>query len=143
MTKTSYLEIINLLLFFSGIRLFDDAIGFEVRSTDVEESKALVHEIESVDIYSNSWGPGDFGLEVEGPGPLTSEAIKHGIEKVSLFIAFCLRTGFQVEWNYKENRRVMRAERGLREKRVEPAHCFLVPTIHDIMICLVRLLTVI
>ncbi|CAH3044720.1 unnamed protein product, partial [Porites lobata] len=65
----------------AGIRLFDDAIGFEVRSTDVEESKALVHEIESVDIYSNSWGPGDFGLEVEGPGPLTSEAIKHGIEK--------------------------------------------------------------
>lgn len=51
-------------------------------STDVTESKALIHEIASVDIYSNSWGPGDMGLEIEGPGRLTSEAIKYGIEKV-------------------------------------------------------------
>ena len=67
-----------------GIRIFDD----EGMSTDVTESKALIHEIESVDIYSNSWGPGDMGLEIEGPGRLTSEAIRHGIEKVWYEVVF-------------------------------------------------------
>lgn len=65
----------------AGIRLFDG----DINSNDVSESKALVHEIESVDIYSNSWGPGDIGVQVEGPGPLTSEAIKYGIEKVCVY----------------------------------------------------------
>ena len=61
-----------------GIRIFDD----DIRSTDVTESKALVHEIGSVDIYSNSWGPGDMAWQVEGPGHLTTEALKIGITQV-------------------------------------------------------------
>ncbi|KAL9963138.1 hypothetical protein ACROYT_G032313 [Oculina patagonica] len=61
----------------AGIRLFDD----DIKSTDATESKALIHEIYSIDIYSNSWGPGDMAWQVEGPGPLTTEALEFGIEK--------------------------------------------------------------
>lgn len=61
----------------AGIRLYDD--NFE--STDATESAALVYKIKMVDIYSNSWGPGDMGWRVEGPGELTSEALNIGIKQ--------------------------------------------------------------
>ncbi|CAH3150841.1 unnamed protein product [Pocillopora meandrina] len=61
----------------AGIRLFND----EGKTTDATEASALVHELGSVDIYSNSWGPGNWGIEIEGPGPLTTAALKHGVEK--------------------------------------------------------------
>ena len=64
----------------SGIRLYDD----NVRSTDATEAAALLHKIELIDIYSNSWGPGDMGWEVDGPGVLTSKAIELGIEQVQI-----------------------------------------------------------
>ena len=64
--------------FFSGVRLFDDHIW----STDAWEFLALIHKLESIDIYSNSWGPGDIGWEVEGPGPLASKALELGTSKV-------------------------------------------------------------
>ena len=35
-----------------------------------------------IDIYSNSWGPGDMGWEVEGPGKLTGRALELGIKQV-------------------------------------------------------------
>ena len=53
-----------------------------VRSTDATESAALVHNLDMVDIYSNSWGPGDKGWQVAGPGELTSRALKFGTEQV-------------------------------------------------------------
>ena len=65
---------------FAGIRLYDD--NFE--STDATESAALVYKIKMVDIYSNSWGPGDMGWRVEGPGELTSKALNIGIKQVSI-----------------------------------------------------------
>lgn len=49
-------------------------------------AQALVHEIENVDIYSNSWGPGDPGWRVQGPGRLASEALKRGIDKVIMWL---------------------------------------------------------
>ncbi|XP_022786312.1 proprotein convertase subtilisin/kexin type 6-like [Stylophora pistillata] len=61
----------------AGVRLFDNHIW----SNDASESKALVHKLQSVDIYSNSWGPGDVGWEVKGPGPLTSKALEIGTSK--------------------------------------------------------------
>ncbi|PFX28206.1 Proprotein convertase subtilisin/kexin type 6 [Stylophora pistillata] len=61
----------------AGIRLFD-GIG---KTIDATEAKALVHELRSVDIYSNSWGPHSWGMEVEGPGPLAKEALKYGVDK--------------------------------------------------------------
>ena len=64
--------------FFQGIRLF-----FEEMATDVLEAKAFSYERDYIDIYSNSWGPGDKGFEVVGPGKLTELALKDGVVKVN------------------------------------------------------------
>ena len=64
--------------FSTGIRLFDD----HVRSTDAGRASALYHEHDKIDIYSNSWGPGDTATEVEGPEILTERAIELGIKQV-------------------------------------------------------------
>lgn len=72
-----------LLLFFFfvnvGLRVYDK----NIRSTDATESAAFSYRTEVIDIYSNSWGPGDLGWQVQGPGVLGSKAIEHGIKKVS------------------------------------------------------------
>ena len=39
-----------------------------------------------MDIYSNSWGPGDPGWRVQGPGRLASEALKRGIDEVMVWL---------------------------------------------------------
>ena len=51
-------------------------------ATDALEAKALSYERDYIDIYSNSWGPGDKGFEVVGPDKLTQLALKDGAEKV-------------------------------------------------------------
>ena len=61
-----------------GIRFLDD----ENNATDATESAALVHKLENIDIYSNSWGPDDLAWQIEGPGPLTSAALEKGIKEV-------------------------------------------------------------
>ena len=66
------------LSYSPGIRLFDD----QVRSTDAGRASALSHELDKIDIYSNSWGPGDNAVEVEGPETLTERAIELGIKQV-------------------------------------------------------------
>ena len=66
------------LSFATGIRIYDD----KVRSTDAGRASALSHELDKIDIYSNSWGPGDTATEVEGPETLTERAIERGIKKV-------------------------------------------------------------
>lgn len=63
-----------------GIRLF-----FRGKASDADEARALKHALERIDIYSNSWGPGDKGFEVAGPGPYTQRALKLGIDKVTLY----------------------------------------------------------
>ena len=60
------------------IRFLDD----ENDATDATESAALVHKLESIDIYSNSWGPEDSAWQIKGPGPLTSAALEKGIKEV-------------------------------------------------------------
>ena len=66
------------LSYSPGIRLFDD----QVRSIDAGRASALSHELDKIDIYSNSWGPGDTATEVEGPETLTQRAIERGIKQV-------------------------------------------------------------
>ncbi|CAH3150837.1 unnamed protein product [Pocillopora meandrina] len=61
----------------ADIRFLDD----ENDATDATESAALVHKLESIDIYSNSWGPDDSAWQIEGPGPLTSAALEKGIKE--------------------------------------------------------------
>ena len=66
------------LSYSPGIRLFDD----QVRSTDAGRASALSHELDKIDIYSNSWGPRDTATKVEGPETLTQRAIERGIKQV-------------------------------------------------------------
>ena len=61
----------------TGIRLFVDR-----KATDAKEAQALRFKRDHIDIYSNSWGPSDKGFEVVGPGHLTQETLKDGVEKV-------------------------------------------------------------
>jgi len=58
----------------------------DIKSTDATESLALLHKIEVIDIYSNSWGPGDMGWEVEGPGFLTSRTLELGIKQENVTV---------------------------------------------------------
>ena len=50
--------------------------------TDAIEAKSIVHSLNHVDIFSVSWGPNDDGKTVEGPGPLTQQALIKGIKEV-------------------------------------------------------------
>lgn len=69
----------------TGIRLFANR-----KATDVMEAQALRFNRDHIDIYSNSWGPPDKGIEVMGPGHLAQETLKEGAEKVrTLFSLRC------------------------------------------------------
>ncbi|MDA7463351.1 S8 family serine peptidase [Candidatus Poseidonia alphae] len=50
-------------------------------TTDVREGGALSHERQSIDIYSNSWGPSDNGMTLSGPGPLMLAALEGGAQQ--------------------------------------------------------------
>ena len=51
-------------------------------SLDEIRAAALTHKLESIDIYSNSWGSLDTGWHIGVLGPLTSAALEKGIKKV-------------------------------------------------------------
>ena len=57
----------------AGLRL----IAFE--NTDADEAEALSYQYENIHIYSNSWGPDDDAMRLEGPGPLALEVLEDGI----------------------------------------------------------------
>jgi subtilisin family serine protease len=50
-------------------------------TTDTREGNALSHERQSIDIYSNSWGPSDNGRTVEAPGPLMLAAFENDVSQ--------------------------------------------------------------
>lgn len=45
---------------------------------DVTEAEALLHQSDQISIYTSSWGPGDDGSSIDGPGELASAALKTG-----------------------------------------------------------------
>lgn len=47
--------------------------------SDTKESGALSHLRQSIDIYSNSWGPSDDGRTLEAPGPLVLAAFEEDV----------------------------------------------------------------
>ncbi|RMX56138.1 hypothetical protein pdam_00012113 [Pocillopora damicornis] len=47
-------------------------------ATDDVEAIALSFKRNYIDIYSNSWGPGDMGFEVHGPVNLTQSVLEKG-----------------------------------------------------------------
>ena len=51
-------------------------------SSDAIESDALGHQDSYIDVYSNSWGPSDFGFIVEGPGNLLMDTFSNGVKTV-------------------------------------------------------------
>jgi subtilisin-like proprotein convertase family protein len=57
----------------AGIRLI------AAPSTDSQEAAALTYAPNTNSIYSNSWGPLDDALRLEGPGPLTLAALANGV----------------------------------------------------------------
>ncbi|KAL5008750.1 hypothetical protein ScPMuIL_014331 [Solemya velum] len=59
-----------------GVRIMDS----EKNVTDAQEGDALIHELDTVDIYSNSWGPDDDGIGYEGPSLYVRDAIAQGIQ---------------------------------------------------------------
>ena len=54
--------------------------------TDIAEAKALGHEDDIIEIYSNSWGPPDVGFIVAGPDILAKRTFEMGAQKVISYI---------------------------------------------------------
>ena len=50
--------------------------------TDLAEARSLTYANSIVDIYSNSWGPTDNGVLIDGPGNLTRMALQSGVNGV-------------------------------------------------------------
>ena len=58
-------------------------LKFDVsRATDAEEASALGYSDSYIDVYSNSWGPADFGFFVSGPGTLVQSTLRTGVTEV-------------------------------------------------------------
>ena len=59
------------------------AIKFNISSgSDLIESSGLGHMNNYIQVYSNSWGPNDFGFVVQGPGTLTKRTLYNGATRV-------------------------------------------------------------
>ena len=65
-----------------GIRIFSSA----QRSTDVTQANGLSFKRNIIDVYSNSWGPGDSGFQVKGPGPRLNEELEKGTRMVWILL---------------------------------------------------------
>jgi kexin len=47
--------------------------------TDAVEAEAETRAYDRVGIYNNSWGPDDYGFDLQGPGPLAQAAMAEGV----------------------------------------------------------------
>lgn len=52
-------------------------------STDSIEASALGYQQSFIQVYSNSWGPSDFGFEVAGPKELVNSTFAMAVSDVS------------------------------------------------------------
>ena len=57
---------------------------FGGETTDAQDASAVTYQQNDIDIYSNSWGPEDYGCIVGGPDTLTLTALKEGTQSVRL-----------------------------------------------------------
>ena len=62
----------------------------------MNEARSLSYRRDIVDIYSNSWGPVDGGLNVRGLGLLTEKTLENGIKKVCSGSLSYISTAFMV-----------------------------------------------
>ena len=76
------------------------ALKFDVgAATDAVEASALGYKGYYIDVYSNSWGPSDFGFIVLGPETLLQRTLATGVTEVCRVVCDC------------ENKNVYRVER--------------------------------
>ena len=67
------------------------ALKFDVGgSTDAVEASAVGYKDDYIHVYSNSWGPSDFGFMVDGPGTLLQSTLAAGVNQVG---QSCLKCG--------------------------------------------------
>ena len=52
-------------------------------ATDSQEAGALGYKNDYIMIYSNSWGPSDFGFAVDGPKSYVKSTFKNAVASVS------------------------------------------------------------
>ena len=58
-------------------------IKFDVdQSSDIQEAKALGYKSNVIQVYSNSWGPLDDGIVVDGPKFLVQSTFEIGTSEV-------------------------------------------------------------
>ena len=50
------------------------------------EATALGHRDDVIDVYSNSWGPEDYGYVVSGPNTLAARTLAAGTQEVSNYL---------------------------------------------------------
>ena len=51
-----------------------------------------------IDVYSNSWGPGDMGFEVEGPGPKLKKVLENGTRLVGINKQLLNEAEYHLNW---------------------------------------------
>ena len=54
-------------------------------TTDAQDASAVSYQRNTIDIYSNSWGPPDYGCIVGGPETLTLTALEEGTQLVRFY----------------------------------------------------------
>lgn len=50
--------------------------------SDLAEASIRGYNNNYIDVYSNSWGPSDYGFVVSGPGQLTKQTLANGVAQV-------------------------------------------------------------
>lgn len=50
--------------------------------TDITEAQSLSFSPHYIDVYLSSWGPGDDGATLEGPGPLALRTLQNAVKNV-------------------------------------------------------------
>ena len=57
---------------------------FDIGSaTDSQEASALGYKNDYIMIYSNSWGPSDFGFKIDGPESFVKTTFSNAVTSVS------------------------------------------------------------
>uniref|UniRef100_A0A3P8UMW7 Proprotein convertase subtilisin/kexin type 5a n=1 Tax=Cynoglossus semilaevis TaxID=244447 RepID=A0A3P8UMW7_CYNSE len=57
-----------------GVRMLDGDV------TDITEAQSLSFSPHYIDVYLSSWGPGDDGATLEGPGPLALRTLQNAVK---------------------------------------------------------------
>ena len=72
----------------STMHVFIVGVKFDLGTgTDLTEASVLGYKNSYIKVYSNSWGPSDFGFVVDGPGTLAKRALATGVTQVCTYLS--------------------------------------------------------